>query len=257
MPMVVSSRKQFDRSWCSPWSAMAEPLRRHGRHLSIQMPVVSAEVVIMLLKRAESLLTGFIAIRAMADSAFPSIELLGWFEGPSRLQYLMRLRGETWIHGTAAPMGCEVWQLRLSCDHCRGFRDLRTWDGSRRVNPVMARHVDITAANPWYLVSNLDPNLNPDWIYGQRFCCEQLFREQKSRIFQLDFSGLRDPVRFDRLLLVVAISMLIRHMQGYALSLACERRRVDPHWKRRLSFASIGLHWMQQSVIAAGRALLA
>jgi hypothetical protein len=84
-----------------------------------------------------------------------------------------------------------------------------------------------------------------------------LFREQKSKIFQLDFSGLRDPVRFDRLLLVVAISMLIKHLQGYALIFAYERHRVNPHWKRRLSFASIGLHWMQQSVIAAGRALLA
>ena len=56
---------------------------------------VSDEVVIMLLKRAESLLTGFIAITAMADSSFPSVELLDWFEGPSRLRYVMRLRGHT------------------------------------------------------------------------------------------------------------------------------------------------------------------
>jgi len=41
------------------------------------------------------------------------------------------------------------------------------------------------------------------------------------------------------------------------VSLAGERRRVDPYWKRGLSFARIGLHWIQQSVITAGRALLA
>ena len=51
--------------------------------------------------------------------------------------------------------------------------------------------------------------------------------------------------------------MLISHQHGYALSLAGERRRVDPHWKRRLSFARIELPWLQQSVISAGRALLA
>jgi hypothetical protein len=32
---------------------------------------------------------------------------------------------------------------------------------------------------------------------------------------------------------------------------------VDPHWKRGLSFARIGLLWLQQSVVNAGRALLA
>lgn len=169
----------------------------------------------------------------------------------------MRLRGDTWINGTAAPMCCEVWQLHLSRDHCRGFRDLRIWDGSRRVNLVMDKPVGITAAKPWYLVSNLETNLNLVWIYGQRFCCDQLFRDQKSRNFQLERSGLRDPIRIDRLLLVVAISVLISHQQDYALSLAGERRRVDPHRKRRLSFARIELPWLQQSVIAAGRALLA
>ena len=70
-------------------------------------------------------------------------------------------------------------------------------------------------------------------------------------------SGLRDPARIDRLLVVVAIAVLISALQGYAVSLAGERRRVDPHWKRGLSFARIGLHWIQQSVITAGRALLA
>ena len=32
---------------------------------------------------------------------------------------------------------------------------------------------------------------------------------------------------------------------------------MDTHWKRGLSFARIGLHWLQQSAIASGRALLA
>ena len=55
----------------------------------------------------------------------------------------------------------------------------------------------------------------------------------------------------------MAIAVLVSNLQGYAVSLAGERRRVDPHWKRGLSFARIGLQWLQQSVIAAGRTLLA
>jgi hypothetical protein len=76
-------------------------------------------------------------------------------------------------------------------------------------------------------------------------------------IFQLESSGLRAPDRIHRLLLVVAIAMLVSSMQGFAVSLAGERRRVDPHWRRGLSFARIGLQWLQQTVVDAGRALLA
>jgi len=214
-------------------------------------------VVIALLERADRLLNGFDAITVLADRAFPSAELLGWFEGKPRWSYVMRLRADTWIHGTAAPMGCEVRRLRLPRGHCRGFRDVRLWDGSRQTSLVLARPVGITVAEPWYLVSSLEPSLDLVWAYGQRFCCEQMFRDQKSGIFQLERSGLRDPARIDRLLLVVAIAVLISALQGYAVSLAGERRRVDPHWKRGLSFARIGLHWLQQSVIASGRMLLA
>ena len=219
---------------------------------------VSAEVVIGLLQRADRLLTRFSAITVLADRGFPSAELLGWFEGRERWSYVMRLRADTWIHGTAAPMGCEVRRLQLARGHCRGFRDVQLWgDGCQRANLVLARPVGITAAEPWYLVSNLDPALELVWAYGQRFCCEQLFRDQKSGIFQLERSGLRDPGRIDRLLLVVAIAVLVSSLQGFAVSLSGQRRLVDPHWKRGLSFARIGLHWLQQSVITAGRAVLA
>ena len=120
-------------------------------------------------------------------------------------------------------------------------------------NPRLAAALSIPSTGS----SNLDPSLDLVWTYAQRFCCEQLFRDQKSAIFQFERSGLRDPARIDGLLLVVAIAVLISHLQGYAVSLAGERRRMDSHCKRGLSFARISLHWLQQSVIAAGRGLLA
>ncbi len=218
---------------------------------------VSAEVVIGLLQRADRLLADVAAITLLADRGFPSAELLGWFEGRERWSYVMRLRGDAEIHGTAAPLGCQVRRLRLPRGHCRGFRDVQLWgDGQRRANLVLARPVGIKASEPWYLISNAEPSLDLVWAYGQRFCCEQLFRDQKSGIFQLENSRLRDPARLDRLLLVVAIAVLISSLQGYAVSLSGQRHRVDPHWKRGLSFARIGLHWLQQSVMATGRALL-
>ena len=64
-------------------------------------------------------------------------------------------------------------------------------------------------------------------------------------IFQLASSGLREPERIDRLLLVIAISVLAGSLQGYALSLEGLRRQVDPHWKRGMSFLRLGLAGLQ------------
>ena len=210
---------------------------------------VSAEVVIALLQQAERLLAGFGAITLLADRGFPSAELLRWLEGRERWRYVMRLRGDTEIHGTAAPLGCQVRRLHLRRGQCRGFCGVRLWaDGSQSVNLVIAHPTGLAVEEPWYLISNAGPSLDLVWSYAQRFCCEQLFRDQKSGVFQLESSGLREPDRIDRLLLVVAIAVLAGSLQGYALSLAGLRRQVDPHWQRGMSFLRIGMAALQMAV---------
>lgn len=91
-----------------------------------------AEVVINLLQRTDRLLSEFSANTVLADRAFPSTELLGWFEGRSRWRYVMRLHGDTWIHGTTAPMVCEVCRLRLPRGHCRDFVVCSSGKGATR-----------------------------------------------------------------------------------------------------------------------------
>ena len=219
---------------------------------------VSAEISIALLERADRLLAAFGAITLLADRGFPSAELLGWFDAKPHWRYVMRLRGDTWIHGTTAPMGCEVRRLRLPRGHCRGFQDVRLWaDGSTRANLLLAYPSGLAIDEPWFLVSNLDPAVDLLWSYAQRFCCEQLFRDQKSGLFQLERSGLRDPARIDRLLLVVAIAVLVSSLQGYGFSLGGLRRQVDPHWRRGMSFVRISLACLQQVVANAKAQVMA
>jgi hypothetical protein len=219
---------------------------------------VSAAVSIGLLERADRLLAGFAAITLLADRAFPCAELLGWLEHQPGWTYVMRLPGDTEIHGTAAPLGCQVRRLRLRRGQCRGFRNVRLWaDGSCTANLVLAHPTGLPVEEPWYLISNAEPALDLVWSYGRRFCCEQLFRDQKSGVFQLADSRLRDPQRIDRLLLVVAIAVLAGSLQGYALSLAGLRRQVDPHWRRGMSFLRIGLGALQMVVADAAARLMA
>ena len=142
---------------------------------------VSATVSIALLEKADKLLAGFGAIMLLADCGFPSTELLGWLEGRSSWRYIMRLRAYTWNHGTVAPMGCEVRRLRLPRGQCCGFRGiLLQADGSHSANLVLAHPSGLAVEEPWYLISNADPALDLVWSCGRRFCCEQLFRDQKS-----------------------------------------------------------------------------
>ena len=76
-------------------------------------------------------------------------------------------------------------------------------------------------------------------------------------MFQIESSGLRDPERIDRLLLVVAIAVLVGSLQGYAISFSGLRRQVDPHWQRGMSFVRIGLASLQQFVANATATLQA
>ena len=116
---------------------------------------VSAAVSIGLLEKADRLLAGFGAIMLLADRAFPCAELLSWFHGRDRWSYVMRLPGDTEIHGTAAPLGCQVRRLRLRRGQCRGFRGIRLWaDGSHSANLVLAHPTGLAVEEPWYLISN-------------------------------------------------------------------------------------------------------
>jgi hypothetical protein len=209
---------------------------------TLEHPSASAEISIALLEKADRLLAAFGSITLLADLGFPSAELLGWFERRPHWHYVMRLRSDNWICGTAAPMGCEVRRLRLPRGGCRGFRDVQLWaDGFQKANLLLANPSGIAIDEPRYLVSNLDPTLDLVWNYAQRFCCEQLFRDRKSGLFQLESSGLRDPERIDRLLLLVATAVLLSSLQGYAVSLKGLRHQMDPHWRRGMSFVRIGL----------------
>ncbi len=241
---------------------MAGPFRCCGRRSNTPVSLdtsasVSAAVSIGLLEKADRLLAGFGTIRLLADRAFPSGELLSWFHGRERWSYVMRLPGDTEVHGTAAPLGCQVRRLRLRRGQSQGFRGVRLWaGGTHSVNLVLAHPTGLPVEEPWYLISNAEPILDLVWSYGRRFCCEQLFRDQKSGVLQLEDSGLRDPERIDRLLLVVAIAVLVSSLQGYGRSLAGLRRQVDPHWKRGMSFLRIGLAALQMAVADATARLM-
>jgi hypothetical protein len=113
----------------------------HGRAIpllwqTLEHPSASVSAVsIGLLVKTDRLLAGFGAITLLVDRGFPCAELLSWMEDRLGWAYVMRLPGDTEIHGPAAPFCCRVRQLGLRRGQCRGFRNIRRWaDGSHTAN---------------------------------------------------------------------------------------------------------------------------
>ena len=82
----------------------------------------------------------------MAESMQRLLDILG----RPHWGYVMRLRGDTEVHGAGAPLGCQVRRLRLRRGQCRGFRGVRLWsDGSQSANLVRAHPTGLPVEEPW------------------------------------------------------------------------------------------------------------
>lgn len=55
--------------------------------------------------------------------------------------------------------------------------------------------------------------------------------------------------------MVVALALLFSTVHGMTIQIKGLRQRVDPHWKRGLSYLKIGLRWLR-GVLHKGRDLL-
>jgi hypothetical protein len=239
--VVVVSIVVHDRAIPLVWRTLEHPSAR-----------ISAELSIAMLQQVDRILANYSLIILLSGRGFLSAELLSWFNDQPRWSDGMCLCSDTWIQGEAAPLGCKVRRLRLPRRHFRSFQKVSIWTGvSHKSNLALAHPTGLPVDEPWFRISNAAPTLDLVWSYAQRFCCEQLFRDQKSGLFQLECSGLRELKRIDRLLLVVAIAVLASSPQSSALSLEGLRRQVDPHWRRGMSFVRIGLASLQQFVANA------
>lgn len=95
------------------------------------------------------------------------------------------------------------------------------------------------------MITDEEPTLQTLWQYALRFRIESLFLDSKSGAFQLEESKIRAGKALERLYLVVALAILFTTAHGMAVQLKGLRKRVDPHWKRGLSYLKIGIRWLK------------
>lgn len=101
---------------------------------------------------------------------------------------------------------------------------------------------------PLHLVTNLDDGYLVESYYLKRFLIETFFRDTKSKGFNIQKSGLRDPKKLNRLLMCCCIAYILGILGGIKAkksefySLICEQ------YEKNLSLFQIGLRFIRKLV---------
>jgi hypothetical protein len=100
------------------------------------------------------------------------------------------------------------------------------------------------AEEPWYILSNTEASSENFMEYGLRFDIEEEFNDEKSGGFSLEKSRLAGTEALERLILVIAVATIITVNEGLAVTATGNRKKVDGHWERGLSYIQIGWRWI-------------
>jgi hypothetical protein len=112
------------------------------------------------------------------------------------------------------------------------------------------------ADEPWYILSNDGASAENFMEYGMRFDIEEEFRDEKSGGFALEKSRVEGTEALSRLILVIAVATIITVNEGLIVVAEGNRKKVDGHWKRGLSYFQIGWRWILKQTCRVTRALL-
>jgi len=205
---------------------------------------------IELLDYLESLLEDDMSVVILADREFGSVDRLryvvkkGWC-------YAIRLKGNVEFYDPS-------WGQPFD------------WLPLNAIAPVVGNHYALTDLKmtkaelypihlacawalgrdePWFIATNLPQPIQALKEYRRRFGCEELFSDLKKRGFNWEDSLIRDPARFSRLLLALALLTVFLlslgrqlRLQGYDLEI------TSPSHRRRLSLFQTARRWLRRQL---------
>ena len=211
------------------------------RHRSTQ---VSFEAYQPVLDQVCTIIPPDMVITLLADRGFVHERLLHYLQ-EHRWHFRLRLPADTLVHLGAQPVSA-IRDLCPPAGQDRFFQHVSILGAA--VGPV---HLALACLldqpdDPWFVVSDEPTNARTLDEYGLRFDIEESKRAEKSGGYQIHLSQLATPEVLERLILILAIATLHLTSIGVAVVHAEQRRFVDPHWERRLSYLKLGWRWQQQ-----------
>jgi hypothetical protein len=211
------------------------------RHRSTQ---VSFEAYQPVLDQVHAIVPPGLVITLLADRGFVHEHLFHFLQ---KLQWHFRLRlpSDTLVHLEASSISA-VKDLCPPAGEQRFFQQVSILGAA--VGPVSLALACLLEQpdDPWFVVSDEPTDARTLDEYGLRFDIEESFRDEKSGGYQIHLSQLATPDVLERLVLILAMTTLHLTTIGVGVVQAEQRRFVDPHWERRLSYLKLGWRWQQQ-----------
>lgn len=102
--------------------------------------------------------------------------------------------------------------------------------------------------NPIFLITNKDYNKDIQKVYEDRFKIESFFRDQKSKGFHVQRSGLSDPERIDRLLIATCMAYVLLIFAGVKALKSKFYDRIARTEKQYLSLFQLGYRFVKYLV---------
>lgn len=189
----------------------------------------------------------------LADRGFGDIELLqlvrdlGW-------SFRLRLKNSVWVY-RANKSPTKVGRLMPAKGQARFFHTV--WITQLGFGPVHLALAYVQTPHgyqQWAIVSDEPTDLSTLDEYGWRFDLEENFLDDKSAGFQIESSQIQDEQALSRLGLILATATLYLVNTGVAVVATGQRRLVDPHWHRGLSYFQLGWRWVRHA-LAQGKHL--
>nr|WP_290228033.1 transposase [Trichocoleus desertorum] len=224
-----------------------------GRTLPIAWRVVAQSsssvrlwTIQRVLRQSARLLPEGVAVVLLADRGFADGKLMKYLT--QTLGWHFRIRIKSSFQFQLAGRWHRVSSVRLQPG--QAYFTPAVFLGKKKPygNVYLAFAHDRAAAEDWVVVSDEPTTLQTFAQYRLRFQVEESFLDLKSNGFNLEASRLRDKFALTQLCGVMALTMLFLVLQGVQVVTSCQRRLVDTHWNRGMSYLKLGWNWIRLAI---------
>lgn len=199
-----------------------------------------------VLRQAARIMPDGVPVVLLADRGFADGKLMKYLR--ETLHWHFRIRIKRSFQFQHQGQWRKVSSVQLLCGHAYFTPKVSVGRTKPYANVYLAFAHDKQSDEDWVIVSDEPTTLQTFAQYRLRFCVEESFLDLKSNGFNLEASRLRDKFALSQLCGVIALTMLFLVLQGVQVVVSGQRRQVDAHWKRGMSYLKIGWNWIRLAV---------
>ena len=180
----------------------------------------------------------------VGEREFHSMHLTQWLETELKMKYALPIKAGTYLETDGQVFKAGELAVEGESFQMSGVKITKAAKLDYRTNLTV--HWATDEAERWRLATNLELAKRVQ-TYRQRFWIEEMFSDHKSRGLNLEKTRVKDPDRWQTLLIAVTLAYLWLMEIGFTVVTSGEAKKVDNRGaKRSVSLCQIGLRWRRE-----------